>query len=796
MKRLLIIGMALWAAVHLSAGIRTAADALRIAEDFMETSVPRASRIPRAPSSPSSAGPMIADSSAIYLAVNTSPGYVLVGADERLPQVLAYSDTVAFDPENISPEFQYWMTCYEEELNQIQQRTGLSAKRSISASGLTAIPPLCPSQWNQSAPYNKFAPMYNDKGGQCVTGCVATAMAQIMFTHRYPQYGTGSHSYLWVCTNPVGATATLSADFGQTVYQWENMLPSYKSGYTLAQADAVATLMYHCGVAVNMGYGQSSGAYTAEVPLALKTYFGYDANYQRIQKVMYAPDSLAAIVRAELNAKRPVLISGSNDEGGHAFVCDGCDNKGFFHINWGWGGSNDGYFLLTALNPGSKQGIGGTTQGYNKGTTFFIGLQPAAAASPKPIPQLAARQLSVSDESFSRTKAFSASVERLENFGLDDFSGAYGIALYDEDESHLIALLAQNSSYSLKAGYHRTTLATFDNLKIPASLPEGTYHLSFVYRNANYDWMRMLMTQDDYFRTLEVTPSTVTFYPNDAPAELSLEAPIAFPDGTNNDSVPMTGLPLSFIVKNTGGTFRGEISARIYKGAFSKGQYEVMDEVVIRRSQSLASALQENFDANLLLDTQYKMRLCWRADANDAWHNFEPAEYAELPFKLYDPDYHLSLTDTIHFDNNDSVPRTHANLYYSIKNTGAVFHGQLQVSFYEGPFSRGKSSLQEITVGTGETLSGAFSGPLEQLPGTYEVILRYREKEGDWMDFTDVIGNNLGDIFATVYEDTPTDLEEVNHQFEIINRKYIQSGHLFIERDGKTYNVLGIMLKK
>jgi len=99
-------------------------------------------------------------------------------------------------------------------------------------------------------------------------------------------------------------------------------------------------------------------------------------------------------------------------------------------------------------------------------------------------------------------------------------------------------------------------------------------------------------------------------------------------------------------------------------------------------------------------------------------------------------------------------------------------------------------------VGTGETLSGSFSGPLEQLPGTYEVILRYREKEGDWMDFTDVIGDNLGDIFATVYEDTPTELEEVNHQFEIINRKYIQSGHLFIERDGKTYNVLGIMLKK
>ena len=728
----------------------------------------------------------IAASSAAYYAVNMGSSYVLVASDDRMPDILGYSDNGSFDAEQISPALRYWLNCYDEELAEIDQQTMfLNAPRRATQ----ATSPLMTCRWNQSAPYNDLAPAYDDNGSKCVTGCVATAMAQIMYYHRYPQQGTGSHSYFWICTEPVGKTGTLSANFGNTTYEWDNMLDNYRSGYTNEQANAVATLMYHCGVSINMGYGQSSGAYTSDVPVSLKNYFGYDANYQRIQKVMYPADSLNAIIASELASGRPVLVSGSNAEGGHAFVCDGCDNRGYFHINWGWGGSNDGYYLLTALNPGKSQGIGGTTQGYNKGTAFYIGLRPSQTGTPKAIPQMAAENISVSAMSFTRSGGFTVSISRLENFGLTDFSGSYGVALYDEEETELVQVLKKVDNYSLSAGYHRTTTADVSSITIPNSIPAGTYHLCAVYKNSDYGWMRMLCTQDDYYKTLTIEGNQVTIYPNDAEAVLQLESPISFGEGVNADSIPFTGVPLSFSVKNTGGTFRGDISARIYKGNFSKGQYEIADSLVLRRNQTLNSALQQAFDKNLLVETQYKMKLCWRADANDSWHDFTPASYAELPFKLYDAEYHLSLTDTIRFDNNDSVPRNNANLYYSIKNTGAPFAGELQVFFYKNGFSKGQSSLRTISVGSNETISGSFSGPLSQPADTYNVVLRYRETDGEWQDFLDIYGRNIGSIEATLVDESATSLIDIDGATVIERRLLMRMGvgdlYLFTIKNGE-----------
>ena len=749
MKRLISIMAVGCIVVSLSAALRSTADALRIADEFVST----VETSPLAKRSNNAVSLTMADSSAVYFAVNTANSFVLVGADDRLPEVLGYSDRGTFDPNNLPPAFRYWMQCYEEELSQIAS----DQLQITNAKSLTAISPLLSSLWSQGDPYNKYAPAYNDAGSKCVTGCVATAMAQVMYYYKYPTKGTGSHSYLWICTDPVGKSGTLSANFGTTTYDWANMLDSYRSGYNETQSNAVATLMYHCGVSVDMGYGQSSGAFTTDVPKSLQTYFSYDANYQRIQKVMYPIDSLNRIIYSELKAKRPVLVSGFNDEGGHAFVCDGCDANGYFHINWGWAGSCDGYFLLSALNPHGTQGIGGTTKGYNSGTAFFIGIQPAKTGTPKAIPQMACDSIHVTTSGTSRTSTFSTSIYTLENFGLTDFSGNYGIALYDEDETKLVTVL-KSESCSLKAGYHRTTAATFSSLSIPSTVPNGTYHLCAVYKDANYGWMRLLCTQDDYYRTLTLTAFSLTFYPNDAEPVLKLTAPIAFPKGTNADSIPYTGIPVSFSVKNTGGTFRGDISARIYKGTFSKGQYELMDSVVLRRNQTLSSALQQTFASSLLLETQYVMRLCYRNNASDEWHNFEPAAYAEVPFMLYDPNYHIALTDTIRFDRNDSVPRNNANLYYSIKNTGAPFDGELQLFFYQKSFLRGTSELRTVHIGTNTTLSDAFSGPLEQLPGTYTVVLRYREINGEWQNFLNAYGANIGSIEATIVPEPPLEI--------------------------------------
>ena len=144
----------------------------------------------------------------------------------------------------------------------------------------------------------------------------------------------------------------------------------------------------------------------------------------------------------------------------------------------------------------------------------------------------------------------------------------------------------------------------------------------------------MLNRCDDYFKTVYVSADGVTFLDNNAPAELSLTEPIAFADDAYD--IPRAGLPLSFSVRNTGGTFRGDISARIYQGNFAKGQYEILDSLSIRRNQTFSSALQQPFDDRLKADKTYKMKLCWRANAADSWHEFTPAEYGVLSFTIVD----------------------------------------------------------------------------------------------------------------------------------------------------------------
>ena len=571
----------------------------------------------------------IAAHSHAYYAVNTGNGFVLVSADSNMPEILGYSDGSEFCTDSLPFAFRFWLECYDDEALDLDTIAASTFDRSFS----DAQPPLLTCKWNQSSPFNDSVPAYNATK-RAAAGCVATAMAQIMYAYKHPTRGTGSHTYQWTSKRDPSLSAILQADFGATTYHWNAMLDSYSGATSVDPRSAVATLLYHCGVAVDMGYdcnaSHESGAVTGKVPQALSTYFGYDPHYQFIRKDIYPIDSLNAIIRAELQQQRPVLVSGSNDQGGHAFVCDGYNRNGYFHINWGWGGKSDGYFLLSALNPG-QQGIGGTTKGYNKNTTFYIGLQPQSTTSVRYPSQLAADSFTISTSLLTRDASFSTAVYHIQNYGMDDYSGSCGVALYDEDETTIVALL-KSSSFSLKSNYYRTSEVSTTGIKIPASVEDGTYHLCLVYKDADYGWLRMLNRCDDYYKTVYVSTDSIIFIDNHAPAELSLTEPISFAD--NAYSIPRTGLPLSFSIHNTGGTFHGEISARIYQGNFAKGQYEVLDSVAIRRNQTFSSALQQVFDNKLATDKTYKMKLCWRADAFDSWHEFAPSEYGIVTFTI------------------------------------------------------------------------------------------------------------------------------------------------------------------
>ena len=307
-------------------------------------------------------------------------GFTIVSGDDRMPEVVGYSAQGTYDPDHLPANYVGFMKAYQETVEALlkgdaQVSGGLAEARQWRAerAGTAAVAPLLDGiKWDQREPYNNMCPLY-DGTNRSVTGCVATAMAQVMMYYQYPKelkttikaYNTQTYG-IQIPEISSGAT-----------YDWDNMLPDYsKSDYNSAQADAVAKLMYHCGAAVKMDYGPLSGANVT--PAILATYFGYDADLmQDLTRTVFTLQQWMTLIDNELKAKRPILYSGQSSDGGHEFVCDGSDGKGLYHINWGWGGYQDGYFDLTILQP-QKGGAGSDSavDGYNRNCSMIIGIAP------------------------------------------------------------------------------------------------------------------------------------------------------------------------------------------------------------------------------------------------------------------------------------------------------------------------------------------------------------------------------------------------------------------------------------
>lgn len=306
-----------------------------------------------------------------YYVFNNDSGFVIVSADDRLPAVLGYSDSGQFDEARLPDNMKAWMQGYSDEISHFltvaPETYGGSGRRSvIRRAKRNPIEPLVTTRWDQGTPYNLLCPSDNS-GRKCVTGCVATAYAQILRYHEWPRNPTGSSG---------GET------FDGTTYNWRQMIDVYADGnYTASQAQAVATLMRQCGAAVNMNYSAwASGAYSYDVQYALPVYFKYSPDLQLMWKDYTPQKEWAQIIYDELAAGRPVFYSGASSQGGHAFVCDGYSENEYFHFNWGWGGYEDGYFLLTALNPASG-GTGSYEAGYTSQQSIIIGIKPGTESA-------------------------------------------------------------------------------------------------------------------------------------------------------------------------------------------------------------------------------------------------------------------------------------------------------------------------------------------------------------------------------------------------------------------------------
>jgi hypothetical protein len=307
-------------------------------------------------------------------------GFIIVSGDDNVTPVLGYSAESPFRAEHIPGSVSQWLDNYKNQINYIIEHNivagdktvagwaalqqGISTKRAERTTGSTVYP-LVSVKWDQAPYYNGLCPFDASADANAVTGCVATAMAQVMKYWNWPKKGTGSNTY----SSPYGM---LTANFAATTYMWDSMpnIVTKKNSY-------VATLMLHAGIGVNMHYSATeSGAFvnSAYSPVtncaeyALKNYFGYKKTMKGAARDAYDDSTWLNLIKSEIDAKRPVIYTGDGNVGGHCFIADGYTTANRLHINWGWGVAYSGYYVFDNLAPGGSD--------FNSNQTLLYGITP------------------------------------------------------------------------------------------------------------------------------------------------------------------------------------------------------------------------------------------------------------------------------------------------------------------------------------------------------------------------------------------------------------------------------------
>ena len=433
-------------------------------------------------------------------------GYTIVSGDDRMPEIVGYSTTDTYSEENMPDGMKHLMQAYEAMATALANGDAkvercLAEKEALAADSTYRQPRVAPLLadivWGQTEPYNNLCPMYDDQR-RTLNGCVPTAMAQLMMYYQYPQ----------TLQSDIPAYQTQSYQLNMPSvsagerYDWDNMLPQYSgSAYTAAQANAVAKLMYHCGLSVKADYGPSSTSALC-TPNVLVKYWGYDPDVIKfLFRENFSLREWTAILDAELQASRPVYYSGVPFTSvGHAFLCDGADGDGLYHINWGWSGWSNGYFDITVLNSdySGTESATAPADGYNYSCNMIVGIMPDNGVADAPLivtPLLTAiENEEVGCELLTTERADTSGSFKLRinaEFGNVEetaFEGYAGVCL--EDEKGTCTLLDAREIYlegmEENGGYYLWPL-TFE---IDYSFPTGRSRIYQIYSTDGETWQQ------------------------------------------------------------------------------------------------------------------------------------------------------------------------------------------------------------------------------------------------------------------------------------------------------------------
>ena len=506
-------------------------------------------------------------------------GFVIVSGDDRTSEILGYSKTGSLDLNRLPENLKGWLDGYARQIEAL----GTSAQpvqraKTRGADSWAAIAPMIQTKWNQYYPYNMMCPdkngydwrdadfdtghlMTNDQTFyHCVTGCVATAMAQVMYYHKHPQSCPAIDQY------KIESKGWTINGLPETTFKWDKMKATYSGKETDESASAVAELMRYCGQAVTMKYGigGSSAHVSAEVMAGV---FGYSKKCRELYRDPYTTSQWEEMVYAELAAGRPVLYSGNTgDGGGHEFIVDGYDGNGLFHMNWGWGGMSDDYYFVLSLAEPKVQGAGGSNGAYQFDQSALFGVEPGGEEETL-MPKMVSNISSMATAEYTRA---SADVD----FTNVEFNGIVYITLntpYTTDkEVQLGWALCQNGQvkqavpsreYTLSAGQTYTRNGPYTNTKatLGAGLALGKYDVCQVYRFTEDDAWSLC----DYYWNPSPYPHTAFLVADVTETILTVRQPVpSFKVNTiTTTEYPSTDSPLDVTlnVTNDGETFEQEM---------------------------------------------------------------------------------------------------------------------------------------------------------------------------------------------------------------------------------------------
>ena len=614
----------------------------------------------------------------------TANGFVVVAGDDRAPQILGYTDTGSFDISNMPENMRWWIQQYEQQMRYLQDNP--KARLTTPKRNVNAVAPLLGEiEWNQESPYNANCPYmsYYDEdeeetvSGKAPTGCVATALAQVMRYHKWPNESKGNISYT-TYTLKQNITADLNA-----TYNWDLMLPTY-TGVTATdeQKAEVAKLMYNVGAALQSDYTPSgTGATDVDVVPTLVRYFNYDPGARYVQRDYTAVNLYEQGLINEIEAGRPVPYGGvTKKNDGHFFVLDGINEDGYYHINWGWGGLSNGYFLISSLDP-DAQGVGGSTSTYTAfkyHQLYISGLQKPQEGS-KTGWNIMANDISKINDTYAKGDEINTTIYDAYNnsCSYDTLKCKLYWDIYDSEGTIIEKNFIKNDTLALNYGFDKLTT----NFKIPADIADGEYTVKLDFTQAEDDYteihnVAMKAGANKYYKINvegdEVNVSTA------AGLKLSIESvtPERLKAGETSD--------LKVTFKNTGEDYVGDFNFFLYVNGKKNvyPNYTSPQRIVsIPANSTVTLDFKENIPSKLVTDDDYVLQFYYYTtdedgytDKNNAAKTKIGVDGAAKPAALYILDDIQAVNET-----DGKVPMNDIQLGVNFENEGAEYNAPIIV---------------------------------------------------------------------------------------------------------------------